>query len=238
MTDEKNEKQAMSLQVTEGLTVTVLPDSNHEFLMSTKEVAHGYGVHPDTIRSQKRHYNDEFIEGKHFISNVQILHVASSGSSRGTFWTKRGIVRLGFFIKSDRARLFRDWAEDLVINKLESKQKQLSLFQEKSMILEKRYVKYPEFKELWNVIESAIMACGSANQLANRLGIDGSAFSLIKKRPWLVSEEKQKAILIGCRNILSRDAKIDTETIEQLMMIDDHDLRMNLYSKMRKGGLL
>ena len=31
-------------------------------------------------------------------------------------WTKRGIIRLGFFIKSDRARLFRDWAEELIIN--------------------------------------------------------------------------------------------------------------------------
>ncbi|MDO4763858.1 MAG: hypothetical protein Q4A00_05700, partial [Flavobacteriaceae bacterium] len=26
-----------------------------------------------------------------------------------------GIVRLGFFIKSERAKLFRDWAEELII---------------------------------------------------------------------------------------------------------------------------
>ena len=51
-------------------------------------------------------------------------------------WTKRGIVRLGFFIKSERARMFRDWAEDLVINKVEEAQhivkqsKQLALWPE------------------------------------------------------------------------------------------------------------
>ncbi len=32
-----------------------------------------------------------------------------------TLWTKRGIIRLGFFIKSNRAKQFRDWAEDLII---------------------------------------------------------------------------------------------------------------------------
>ena len=55
------------------------------------------------------------LEGKHFLGNVNIIHAATPGSSRGTLWTKRGIVRLGFFIRSERARLFRDWAEDLVL---------------------------------------------------------------------------------------------------------------------------
>ena len=30
-------------------------------------------------------------------------------------WTKAGVVRLGFFIKSERAKLFRDWAENLIL---------------------------------------------------------------------------------------------------------------------------
>lgn len=90
--------------------------------MSTKEVAKGYDVHPDTIRSQRRHYSKELIEGKHFMSNVQILHGAGKrGASRTTMWTKRGIVRLGFFIKSERARMFRDWAEELVLDTLNKK---------------------------------------------------------------------------------------------------------------------
>lgn len=107
----KSENQAISLTVTEGLTVTVLPNLDHEFIMSTKEVAHGYGVSYGNIREHKR-VNDEFIEGKHFISCVRIT---DSEPHNKVYWTKRGIVRLGFFIKSVRAKLFRDWAEDLII---------------------------------------------------------------------------------------------------------------------------
>lgn len=32
------------------------------------------------------------------------------------FWTKAGIIRLGFSIKSERAKLFRDWAESVILN--------------------------------------------------------------------------------------------------------------------------
>lgn len=118
---KKNEKEAMSLSVTEGLTVTILPNSDHEFLMPTKEVAKGYDIHPATLRRHIQNHTDELVEGKHFLSGVQIMHAASPGSSIGTLWTKRGIVRLGFFIKSQRARLFRDWAEDLIIKVDEQK---------------------------------------------------------------------------------------------------------------------
>ena len=113
----KNEKQAMSLQVTDGLTVTVLPDSNHEFLMSTQEVAKGYGLSPNTLRSHVSQNKNELIEGKHFYKAVQILNTLPQGAQpHQTFWTKRGIVRLGFFIKTERAKQFRDWAEELVLN--------------------------------------------------------------------------------------------------------------------------
>lgn len=117
--EKKNETKAICLTVTEGLTVTVLPDSNHEFMMSTKEIAYGYGVTEYAIRQSKLRNERELIEGKHYLSGVTIRHVASPGASKSTMWTKRGIVRLGFFIKSERAKLFRDWAEELVIEKMQ-----------------------------------------------------------------------------------------------------------------------
>ena len=105
----------LNMQVTENLSVAVFPNYEHEFLLPTKEVALGYGVSNHTVRRHKKDHSDELIEGKHYLSGVSISHVASKGSSKGTMWTKRGIVRLGFFIKSERAKLFRDWAEDLII---------------------------------------------------------------------------------------------------------------------------
>lgn len=119
MNVKKNETKAMSLTVTDGLTVTIRPDLNHEFLMSTTEVAHAYGTSKYAIRQLKLRHSSELIETKHLLSSVTICHGASSGSSKSTMWTKRGIIRLGFFIKSERAKLFRDWAEELVLSKLE-----------------------------------------------------------------------------------------------------------------------
>lgn len=117
---KKEQKQTMSLQVTEGLTVTILPDSNHEFLMTTKELANGYGSSEYVVRQNKSTNPIEFIEGKHFVKGVSIPHTLPNAQPHQIFWTKRGVVRLGFFIKSERAKLFRDWAEDLVLQKMET----------------------------------------------------------------------------------------------------------------------
>ncbi|GGN32424.1 hypothetical protein [Deinococcus daejeonensis] len=96
--------------------VILTPDPAHEFTATTEQVALGYGVSASTIREQKRSNGEEFVEGKHFLS-VRIPD-AGNGNLKQTLWTKRGIVRLGFFIRSARARMFRDMAEDLVIGQL------------------------------------------------------------------------------------------------------------------------
>jgi hypothetical protein len=110
----------LPMTVTEGLTVRVLPNEGHEYLMTTKEVASGYGVTEYNIRQHRLQHPDELKEGKHFITAVSITNGDLSLNRLGiphnsTLWTKRGIVRLGFFIKSERAKLFRDWAEELII---------------------------------------------------------------------------------------------------------------------------
>lgn len=107
--------------VADNLSVEIIPNNKFEFLMTTNEVARGYGVSGGTIRKHKMEHCDELIEGKHFITSVTKRNTGckSGGYLQNipTYWTKRGIVRLGFFIKSERAKMFRDWAEDLVINK-------------------------------------------------------------------------------------------------------------------------
>lgn len=109
------ENKALSLTVTEGVTVSITPNQEHEFLIDTHEVAKGYGVSYENIRQHKFTNTTEFIEGKHFVSAVRI---SNSDPHNKVYWTKRGVIRLGFFIKSKQAKLFRDWAEDLVIAKL------------------------------------------------------------------------------------------------------------------------
>jgi prophage antirepressor-like protein len=101
----------------EDTELQIIEHKEFEFLLTTKEVAKGYGVSIENIRSQKANHQDELIEGKHFISNFMIFD--GHQNRKTTVWTKRGIIRLGFFIKSERAKRFRDWAEDLILESVE-----------------------------------------------------------------------------------------------------------------------
>lgn len=120
MQNQKNEAGTLlPMTVTEGVTVNVLPYEQYEYLMTTKEVANGYGVSEYAIRKNKLSLGSELTEGKHFITAVTIgngeMHTALNLPHNAVLWTKRGIVRLGFAMRSERARLFRDWAEELII---------------------------------------------------------------------------------------------------------------------------
>ena len=87
--------------------------SQHEFLISNKEVALGYGITANNLNKHKSEHSDELIEGKHWLR----LEVQTKGGKQKVIhWTKKGIVRLGFFIKSENAKKFRDWAEDYIVN--------------------------------------------------------------------------------------------------------------------------
>jgi hypothetical protein len=109
----------LALQVMNDLTVQIIPNSKHEFLMDTETVAKGYGVSRETIISHKSNHKDELNAHLHWLtpaienfnSDMQIPH-------NKVFWTKAGIIRLGFFIKSDRAIAFRNWAEKVILEKI------------------------------------------------------------------------------------------------------------------------
>lgn len=111
---EKSE-QILSLQVTDGLAVAIIQNQAYEFLMPVKDVAIGYGVSAGNIRNQMFRNQDEFSEGKHYVKGVSFSNTLSNIQPHAVYWTKAGVVRLGFFIKSERAKLFRDWAENLIL---------------------------------------------------------------------------------------------------------------------------
>lgn len=98
----------------EGIKLEAQAHSKFEFIMSSREVAEGYGVKTRAIRDHKHLHADELIENKHFFTCVEKID-AGKPPVKYTMWTKRGIIRLGFFIKSERAKKFRDFIEDLVV---------------------------------------------------------------------------------------------------------------------------
>jgi len=116
MTVKKNEAgNSLPMIVTEGVTVNVLPSELYEYVMTTREVAYGYGTSKYSIQKAFLRNNTELSEGKHYITARTFCPHDTSLPHNAVLWTKRGIIRLGFFIKSERAKLFRDWAEELII---------------------------------------------------------------------------------------------------------------------------
>jgi len=108
----------------EDLYLDVYQDKEHEWLLESYLVARGYEVKANIISNHKKRNQSELIEGIHWLSS----QIVKSGQKRNViFWTKRGVIRLGFFIKSARAKLFRDWAEDLIIRELNHKDKYVTV---------------------------------------------------------------------------------------------------------------
>lgn len=98
------------IQEFENTKVSVIFSEQHDFLIDSNALALCYQVTESNLRHHKNNNPSDFIEGKHFVS-VSNTH----GGSPKTYWTQRGVVQLGFFIKSETATRFRRWAEDLII---------------------------------------------------------------------------------------------------------------------------
>lgn len=122
MTDIKNvvnqqNNSKLTLQVMNDLTVQLYSNPQFDFLMDTETVAKGYGVSVNAIHSHKSRYSDEFKENVHYATAAALAICKSDNEipHNKVFWTKAGVVRFGFFIKSERAKAFRDWAEKIVL---------------------------------------------------------------------------------------------------------------------------
>ncbi len=193
--------QPITLQVQPGHRVTIMPDAEHEFLMTTAQVAEGYGTSIDAIRKSKKDHLDELIEGKHFLKGVTKSHGLSNVQPNQVYWTKRGIIRLGFFIKSERAKMFRDWAEDLIVSKLT-----------------KRGTVTPD---LLSMVDRASQIAGSEQKLCKLIGVSASTISFLESRPDVISPQMAEKILAGCRKVIQVDGLALPEPLRDLLMGND-----------------
>ena len=88
-----------------------LLDARHEWFLSITEVAQAFDVDISTITAIKESKQSSLKEGRHY----QYEEVLSGGirSSRILLWSKKGILRLAYYLKSDAALKFLDFTEDL-----------------------------------------------------------------------------------------------------------------------------
>lgn len=114
---QTTDSQAVTLEVTEGFSVTVIRHDSLGYLMTMVDVGFGYGIAANTVRNHYLNHGNEFVEGVHYVKGSQIMGTLQIRNLQPSaiYWTKAGVVRLGFFIKSERAKMFRDWAESVVL---------------------------------------------------------------------------------------------------------------------------
>jgi hypothetical protein len=273
--------EIVDLEVVEGLSVKVMPYKEHEFLMTVSEVAKGYKASKQAILKSLRDHGDELTEGKHFIRGVNILlpppdegvhilytppetgvsisHTTNNGGfiqPHSILLTKRGIVRLGFFIKSENAKIFRDWAEDLVMDKLypkspcdtEGKINLYEMMRKMGIDLEKKssesHKEEKPYSRLEELIDRASCVLGSQNRLAARAGVSAAIFSHVRNRPYLVSDVMKRKIEMLCQMIISEGAnyvpdvsgmstnvRFDGDLILEICKIEDSELRISIMEK-------
>ena len=75
-------------------------------LFTTEQVAKNYGISQNTIRDHLKNHFDELIENIHFVTHK------NDRNRPLVKWTLKGIVVLGFFIRSPQAKNFRIWASE------------------------------------------------------------------------------------------------------------------------------
>lgn len=120
-------KDLIKVEISDELVVEVQPHVEHEWLLSSKDVAEGYGLSDSSLRSAKSRYSDELIDGTHFITVTNSDANPRAGIPHSeTYWTKEGVVMLGFFIKTPTAKEFRRWASNYIVSK-QAEEKAISI---------------------------------------------------------------------------------------------------------------
>lgn len=99
--------------------------------LSDKQVAQGFGVTQNAVKQQRckgvteyregvhYYYKDMYHDGKGNLTDAPVSNPhGGQNSQKMVFWTKKGIVTLGFKLEeTPQTILFRDWASDYILSK-------------------------------------------------------------------------------------------------------------------------
>jgi DNA-binding transcriptional regulator YdaS (Cro superfamily) len=177
----------IQLTVKDMMQINVVPVREYEYVISTREVARGYGVGERNIRKHLLEHKGDLIEGKHFIKGGTISStLGDNAQPHQIFWTKRGVIRLGFLIKSDRARIFRDWAEDLVIAEAEASADEYNAY-------------------LAELVEHAAAIVGNRARLARRTGFSEGTLSDVCHTDRRITPDTRRRIEAACLEVVNSD---------------------------------
>jgi prophage antirepressor-like protein len=87
-----------------------------QWYMTVEEVAKAYGVDRTNIVHHFKKHSEELREG--IERGVRSVHTPGGAQNMAVIY-REGVIKLGFFIRSSRAKAFRQFATDLVLQHLE-----------------------------------------------------------------------------------------------------------------------
>jgi len=85
------------------------PDKRHGWLFERDSLAKACGITPGALDLLRSRHGEELTEGKHWVTGGESI-----------LWTKKGVVGLGFVVRSKEGEAFRDLAEDIIIRSFEA----------------------------------------------------------------------------------------------------------------------
>lgn len=83
----------------------------HGWLLTQKETCEAFAIDDATLDTLLSSHADSLLEDRHFLKTS--ITSAEMATSKITFWTKKGVIRLAYYLKSEASLDFLDLAEDL-----------------------------------------------------------------------------------------------------------------------------
>jgi len=184
-----------------GTQINVVSE-NDTFVVSNQEVANAFKVGITSIQNMKNRNTIEILEGTHFV------YVPNNTNGLTTMWTKKGIITLGFKLKTTPETIaFRDWASDYIIKTSvipQNPMEALALFFDVSKEQESRIKVLEDTKRLESWQEASLVSAknikvyelAGANSHDKKYvsGLHRKVWSLFKKRFYLPRYNELPAI--------------------------------------------
>lgn len=102
-----------------GVALEASPTGDdRQWFLTIDQVAEGYGVARNTIFTHLKEHADEIRDG---IEKGVGITDTPGGTQKKTVLYREGVIKLGFFVRSERAKQFRQAATDLIVQLLDAR---------------------------------------------------------------------------------------------------------------------
>jgi len=108
-------KKHILLALYKDLEIHPIVDSRHGWLLTSNELALALNTQIADLLNVKAEYEDQFVENIHYIfSQVRICNYSSK--TELFLWSKKGVLRLLYRLKTKEAMEFLDFIEDIQVD--------------------------------------------------------------------------------------------------------------------------